>query len=288
MFSLKSEANYHISWYCQLCWTTKTTTTTISLVIASIIGPSEGGVWILCIVWRVPRIHWWRLRERTLQQSISSDLNLETLQLSISSNLNLTNHPNECPRSLSTFRSSFDGEALPLIWSLKMTLLGFRCCCSYCCRRGCSEPVKGSNCWCLLHQSPPLLFAWIKLLKQCVPLLYAWIKKSPPLQYAWIKLMSALPIIAQPVASRFRIWSHGAWEGNILCHKITGARLVEGLVTSPTSYNVVATLRKTAPQVVASLHESKQKSSWNCLEFKIKNVWSGRCILRATTKPSLK
>ena len=96
-------------------------------------------------------------------------------------------------------------------------------------------------------------------------------KEKPSFQYAWIKLMSALPIIAQPVASRFRIWSHGAWEGNILCHKITGARLVEGLVTSPTSYNVVATLRKTAPQVVASLHESKQKSSWNCLEYKIIN-----------------
>ena len=162
----KHTAGYHISSYCQLCRTTKTSPTTILLVIASIIGPSEGGVWILWIVWRVPRIHWWRLHERALQQSISSDLNL-------------TNHPNECPLSFSAFRSSFDGEALPWIWSLKMILLGFRCCCSYCCRRGCSEPLRGSNCWCLLHQSPPLLYAWIKLLKQCVPLLYAWIKKSP-------------------------------------------------------------------------------------------------------------
>ena len=174
----KHTASYHISSYCQLCRTTKTSTTTILLVIASIIGPSEGGVWILWIVWRVPRIHWWRLRVRTLQQSIPSDLNLKTLQQSISSDLNLTNHPNECPRSLSTFRSSFDGEALPWIWSLKMTLLGFRCCCSYCCRRGYCEPLRGSNCLCLLHQSPPQLYAWIKLLIQCPPLLYAWIKKS--------------------------------------------------------------------------------------------------------------
>ena len=37
-------------------------------------------------------------------------------------------------------------------------------------------------------------------------------------------------------------------------------------------FGVIATLRKTAPQVVASLHESKQKSSWNCLEFKIINL----------------
>ena len=98
------------------------------------------------------------------------------------------------------------------------------------------------------------------------------VKEKTPLQFAWIKLMSALPIIAQPVAGRFRIWSHGAWEGNILCHKITGARLVEGLVRLQHHFGVIATLRKTAPQVVASLHESKQKSSWNCLEFKIKNV----------------
>ena len=48
-------------------------------------------------------------------------------------------------------------------------------------------------------------------------------------------------------------------------------------------FGVIATLRKTAPQVVASLHESKQKSSWNCLEFKIINVgqthWAANRLL---------